>query len=200
MLGEAAAFAGFALLGLIGLLMLHKSVKGGVEEKFDGTSGIGLIMIALSISLDSLGVGIALPAAHIPLVPLLITVSITTTIFTLIGLAFGARLGARYERSLDMLAYAKQTRPAVPTKSGLMLGLGETGDEVRQVMRDLRAHQVDILTIGQYLRPSQKHLPIIRYIPLEEFAEFKRFGYELGFSHVESGPLVRSSYHAADAV
>jgi lipoic acid synthetase len=71
---------------------------------------------------------------------------------------------------------------------------------VRQVMRDLRAHHVDILTLGQYLRPSLKHLPIIRYIPLEEFAEFKRFGYELGFSHVESGPLVRSSYHASDAV
>jgi lipoic acid synthetase len=105
------------------------------------------------------------------------------------------RLGARYERSLDML-----TRPSVPTKSGLMLGLGETGDEVRQVMRDLRAHHVDILTLGQYLRPSLKHLPIIRYIPLDEFAELKRYGYELGFSHVESGPLVRSSYHASDAV
>jgi len=110
------------------------------------------------------------------------------------------RLGARYERSLDMLAHAKHTCPEVPTKSGLMLGLGETGDEVRQVMRDLRAHQVDILTLGQYLRPSLKHLPIIRYIPLEEFAELKRYGYELGFSHVESGPLVRSSYHARDAV
>jgi len=110
------------------------------------------------------------------------------------------RLGARYERSLDMLAHAKQARPSVPTKSGLMLGLGETGAEVEQVMRDLRAHQVDILTLGQYLRPSLKHLPIIRYIPLEEFAEFKRFGYELGFSHVESGPLVRSSYHASDAL
>ena len=110
------------------------------------------------------------------------------------------RLGARYERSLDMLAHAKRTRPFVPAKSGLMLGLGETGDEVRQVMRDLRAHQVDILTLGQYLRPSLKHLPIIRYVPLEEFAELKRFGYELGFAHVESGPLVRSSYHASDAV
>jgi lipoic acid synthetase len=110
------------------------------------------------------------------------------------------RLGARYERSLDMLAHAKHTAPQVPTKSGLMLGLGETGEEVRQVMRDLREHHVDILTLGQYLRPSLKHLPIIRYIPLEEFAEFKRYGYELGFSHVESGPLVRSSYHASDAV
>jgi lipoic acid synthetase len=110
------------------------------------------------------------------------------------------RLGARYERSLDMLAHAKRTRPSVPTKSGLMLGLGETGAEVEQVMRDLRGHHVDILTLGQYLRPSLKHLPIIRYIPLEEFAEFKRFGYQLGFSHVESGPLVRSSYHASDAL
>jgi lipoyl synthase len=110
------------------------------------------------------------------------------------------RLGARYERSLDLLAYAKQIRPHVPTKSGLMLGLGETSGEVLQVMRDLRAHQVDILTLGQYLRPSPKHLPIMRYVPQSEFDEFKRAGYELGFSHVESGPLVRSSYHASDAV
>src|SRR5207244_8187348 len=75
------------------------------------------------------------------------------------------RLGARYQRSLDMLAYAKQIAPAIPTKSGLMLGLGETVDEVIAVMRDLRAHHVDILTLGQYLRPSPKHLPIIRYVP-----------------------------------
>ncbi len=79
------------------------------------------------------------------------------------------RLGARYERSLDMLAFAKRIRPLVPTKSGLMLGLGETLDEVRRVMLDLRAHHVDILTLGQYLRPSPKHLPIIRYVPREEF-------------------------------
>jgi lipoyl synthase len=110
------------------------------------------------------------------------------------------RLGARYERSLDMLAYVKQSRPGTPTKSGLMLGLGETIDEVLAVMRDLRAAQVDILTLGQYLRPSQKHLPILRYVTLEEFAELKRQGYAMGFRHVESGPLVRSSYHAADAV
>jgi lipoic acid synthetase len=109
------------------------------------------------------------------------------------------RLGARYERSLDMLAYSKQRRPEIPTKSGLMLGLGETQDEVLQVMRDLRAHGVDILTLGQYLRPSPKHLPIIRYVPVDEFAEFKRAGMAMGFRHVESGPLVRSSYHAADA-
>jgi lipoyl synthase len=110
------------------------------------------------------------------------------------------RLGARYERSLDMLAYAKQIRPHVPTKSGLMVGLGETSGEVLQVMRDLRAHQVDILTLGQYLRPSSKHLPIMRYVPQDEFDQWKRAGYELGFSHVEAGPLVRSSYHASDAV
>ena len=110
------------------------------------------------------------------------------------------RLGARYERSLDMLAYVKQIRPRTPTKSGLMLGLGETIDEVLAVMRDLRAAHVDILTLGQYLRPSQKHLPILRYVTLDEFAGLKRAGYEMGFRHVESGPLVRSSYHASDAV
>ncbi len=110
------------------------------------------------------------------------------------------RLGAQYERSLGMLAYAKQIRPYVPTKSGLMLGLGETPAEVAGVMRDLRAHHVNILTLGQYLRPSQKHLPVIRYVALDEFNELKRLGYELGFDHVEAGPLVRSSYHASDAV
>jgi lipoic acid synthetase len=110
------------------------------------------------------------------------------------------RLGARYERSLEMLAYAKRLRPFIPTKSGLMAGLGETRDEVLSVIRDLRRHQVDILTVGQYLRPTQKHLPVIRYVPQEEFDEYKTFGYELGFGHVESGPLVRSSYHASDAV
>jgi lipoic acid synthetase len=110
------------------------------------------------------------------------------------------RLGARYERSLDMLAHVKRINPATPTKSGLMLGLGETIDEVIAVMRDLRESKVDILTLGQYLRPSPKHLPIIRYVTMDEFAELKRRGYEMGFRHVESGPLVRSSYHAADAI
>jgi lipoic acid synthetase len=110
------------------------------------------------------------------------------------------RLGARYERSLDMLAYAKSVSRGTPTKSGLMLGLGETEEEVVRVMRDLRAHHVDILTLGQYLRPSPKHLPIVRYVPPGEFDEYKRLGREMGFAHVESGPLVRSSYHAADAV
>jgi lipoyl synthase len=110
------------------------------------------------------------------------------------------RLGARYERSLDMLAYVKRARPQIPAKSGLMLGLGETIEEVVAVMRDLRGANVDILTLGQYLRPSPKHLPIARYVAPEEFSELKREGYAMGFEHVESGPLVRSSYHAADAV
>jgi len=109
------------------------------------------------------------------------------------------RLGARYERSLDILAYAKQLRPDIPTKSGIMLGLGETLEEVHQVMRDLHAHHVDILTIGQYLRPSPKHLPVIRYVHPDEFAGLARLGRQMGFAHVESGPLVRSSYHAAEA-
>jgi lipoic acid synthetase len=110
------------------------------------------------------------------------------------------RLGARYERSLEMLEYAKSLRPNIPAKSGLMLGLGETREEVISVMRDLHAHKVDILTLGQYLRPSAKHLPILRYVPMEEFAEYKRLGLEMGFSHVEAGPLVRSSYHADSAL
>jgi lipoic acid synthetase len=110
------------------------------------------------------------------------------------------RLGARYDRSLEMLAYAKARQTDIPTKSGVMLGLGETLDEVRDVMRDLKRSNVEIVTLGQYLRPSPKHLPIIRYVPREEFAELKRFGLELGFRHVESGPLVRSSYHADEAV
>jgi lipoic acid synthetase len=110
------------------------------------------------------------------------------------------RLGARYERSLDMLAYVKKSGASVPTKSGLMLGLGETIDEVLQVMHDLRASRVDVLTLGQYLRPSPKHLPIFRFVQPEEFAELKHEGYRMGFRHVESGPLVRSSYHAEEAV
>jgi lipoic acid synthetase len=109
------------------------------------------------------------------------------------------RLGARYERSLDLLAYSKRRRPDIPTKSGLMVGLGETLEEVRAVMQDLRSSGVDILTIGQYLRPSPRHLPVIRFVPPEEFAELARAGRQMGFRHVESGPLVRSSYHARAA-
>jgi lipoyl synthase len=110
------------------------------------------------------------------------------------------RLGARYERSLDILVTAKRLKPECPTKSGLMLGLGETTEEVLSVMQDLRGHGVDILTLGQYLRPSPKHLPIVRYVTPEEFGVFRKAGYEMGFQHVESGPLVRSSYHAHEAV
>jgi lipoic acid synthetase len=110
------------------------------------------------------------------------------------------RLGARYERSLDMLAYAKSISQGVPTKSGMMLGLGETVDETLAVMRDLRAHGVHVLTLGQYLRPSPKHLPIVRYLPPAEFDDLRAAGMEMGFAHVQAGPLVRSSYHAADAV
>jgi len=109
------------------------------------------------------------------------------------------RLGARYERSLEMLRYAKELSPATPVKSGLMLGLGEMESEVLQVMRDLREHCVDILTLGQYLRPSPKHLPIVRYIAPDEFRALRSAGREMGFSHVEAGPLVRSSYHADDS-
>jgi lipoyl synthase len=109
------------------------------------------------------------------------------------------RLGARYERSLDMLAYAKKLSAATPVKSGLMLGLGETPEEILQVMRDLRAHHVDILTLGQYLRPSPKHLPIVRYVPPLEFDALRRAGNDMGYAHVEAGPLVRSSYHASEA-
>lgn len=110
------------------------------------------------------------------------------------------RLGARYERSLDMLAYAKHISPETPVKSGLMLGLGETSDEVLSVMHDLHAHSVDILTLGQYLRPSARHLPIVRYVPPAEFDDLKRAGHRMGFAHVEAGPLVRSSFHASDAI
>jgi lipoic acid synthetase len=110
------------------------------------------------------------------------------------------RLGARYERSLELLARARQMRPDIPTKSGLMVGLGETNDEVLEVLRDLRAHRVEFATIGQYLRPTPQHLPVLRHVPPADFAEYKRAGLALGFSHVESGPLVRSSYHAAEAL
>lgn len=110
------------------------------------------------------------------------------------------RSGASYSRSLELLDSAKRLRPEIPAKSGLMLGLGETREEVIEVLRDLKAHRVDIVTLGQYLRPSPEHLPILRYVPKEEFAEFRAIGRELGFAHVESGPLVRSSYHAAEAL
>jgi len=110
------------------------------------------------------------------------------------------RLRARCARSPDIIDYARHPATSVPTKSGLMLGLGETDGEVLEAMRALRAHGVDILTLGQYLRPSPRHLPVRRYVPKEDFELLRRRGLEMGFRHVESGPLVRSSYHAAQAV
>lgn len=107
-----------------------------------------------------------------------------------------ARPGGRYDRALELLARAKVMDPALPTKSGVMVGLGEEWDEVLTALRDLRGASVDLLTIGQYLRPSPAHLPVARYYTPEEFAELARIGRELGYRHVESGPLVRSSYHA----
>jgi lipoic acid synthetase len=106
----------------------------------------------------------------------------------------------RYEWAQATLTHAKQLDPEVLTKSGIMLGLGETLEEVEDTMRDLRAWGVDILTIGQYLQPSKKHLPIDRYYTLDEFQHLKDFGLGIGFQWVESGPLVRSSYHAAEQV
>jgi lipoic acid synthetase len=107
---------------------------------------------------------------------------------------------ARYPRSLEVLQRAKRLDATVFTKSGIMLGLGEEREEVLQVFRDLRAHDVEILTVGQYLRPSLNHLPIVRYVTPEEFADLKREALAMGFRHVESGPLVRSSYHAASQI
>jgi lipoic acid synthetase len=106
----------------------------------------------------------------------------------------------RYPRSLEVLQRAKRMDATVFTKSGIMLGLGEEMDEVLEVFQDLRAHEVEILTVGQYLRPTANHLPIARYVTPEEFAWLKTEALKLGFRHVESGPLVRSSYHAANQV
>ncbi len=109
-----------------------------------------------------------------------------------------ARRQARYEWSLGLLDLVKNSSDEVYTKSGLMVGLGEKKEELFQVFRDLRAVDCDILTIGQYLRPSEKHLPVDRFVPPEEFDEYKRVALDLGFKGVASGPFVRSSYHAAE--
>jgi len=114
------------------------------------------------------------------------------------------RPGGHYDVSLDVLAYAKQialeSARRVLTKTGIMLGLGEERGELMRVLNDLRAVDCDILTLGQYLRPSEDHLPVVRYVPPTEFAQLKRDALELGFRHVEAGPLVRSSYHAWEHV
>ena len=107
-----------------------------------------------------------------------------------------ARPGSDYLHSLKLLQEFKRRHPAVPTKSGLLLGLGETDEEIRQVMRDMRAHDVEMLTIGQYLQPSEHHLPVLRYVHPDTFAMFEREAAAMGFSHAAVGAMVRSSYHA----
>jgi lipoic acid synthetase len=107
-----------------------------------------------------------------------------------------ARPGADYQGSLDLLHRFKRAHPQIPSKSGLMLGLGERPDEISQVMQDLREHDCDMLTLGQYLQPSQDHLPVSRYVPPSEFEQWRKLAESMGFINVASGPMVRSSYHA----
>jgi lipoic acid synthetase len=106
------------------------------------------------------------------------------------------RPGADYDWSLRLLQQFKAQHPGVPTKSGIMLGLGETREQVEGALRDLRAHDVDMITIGQYLQPTPHHHPVLRYWTPDEFDSLRGFGEALGFTHVASGPMVRSSYHA----
>jgi len=107
-----------------------------------------------------------------------------------------ARPGADYAHSLKLLKDFKARHPDIPTKSGLMVGLGETDEEILEVMRDLRAHDVDMLTIGQYLQPSDAHLPLLRYVTPEQFKAFEVAAIDMGFKQAACGPMVRSSYHA----
>ncbi|WP_342462832.1 lipoyl synthase [Ureibacillus sp. FSL K6-8385] len=110
------------------------------------------------------------------------------------------RARATYDRSLEFLRRAKEMQPDIPTKSSLMIGLGETWDEILEVMDDLRANNVDIMTIGQYLQPTKKHLPVKKYYTPLEFGKLRKIAMEKGFKHCEAGPLVRSSYHADEQV
>ncbi|PZD95605.1 lipoyl synthase [Paenibacillus sambharensis] len=110
------------------------------------------------------------------------------------------RAKAKYSRSLELLRKAKELQPDIPTKSSIMLGVGETWDEIIQAMDDLRAHDCNILTLGQYLQPTPNHLEVERYVHPDEFKALKEEGMKRGFSHVESGPMVRSSYHAHEQV
>ncbi|WP_025689632.1 lipoyl synthase [Paenibacillus zanthoxyli] len=110
------------------------------------------------------------------------------------------RAKAKYRRSLELLRRAKEMKPNIPTKSSIMLGVGEEWDEILQAMDDLREVDCDILTLGQYLQPSPQHLDVVKYYPPEEFVRLKEEGLKRGFSHVEAGPLVRSSYHAHEQV
>lgn len=110
------------------------------------------------------------------------------------------RPAGRYWRSIELLRRSKEITPDIPTKSGIIIGMGETKDEILETMADLRAAKVDLLTIGQYLRPSKNHWPVMKYYTPQEFEELKAEGLKMGFAHVESGPLVRSSYHAWEQV
>jgi len=111
-----------------------------------------------------------------------------------------ARPGGRYERVMNIFRTAKRLAPDIPTKTGIILGMGETNEEIIEVMKDLRTVDVDILTLGQYLRPSDGHIALDRFVTPDEFAMLRNVGMEMGFKHVESGPLVRSSYHAWEQV
>lgn len=110
------------------------------------------------------------------------------------------RARAKYDRSLEFLRRAKEMQPDIPTKSSIMIGLGETKEEIIEALDDLRANNVDIVTLGQYLQPTKKHLPVVKYWSPAEFAELKEIALSKGFSHCEAGPLVRSSYHADEQV
>ena len=111
-----------------------------------------------------------------------------------------ARPGGRYERVMKIFRFSKEVAPDIPTKTGIILGMGETNEEVLETMKDLREVDVDILTLGQYLRPSSDHIKLDRYVTPEEFKALRDAGMAMGFKHVESGPLVRSSYHAWEQV
>ena len=107
-----------------------------------------------------------------------------------------ARPGANYQHSLELLRRYKEMMPHIPTKSGIMVGLGETDDEVREIMRDMRANNIEMITVGQYLQPSNSHLPVLRYVTPEMFKQFEREAYAMGFTNAAIGAMVRSSYHA----
>ena len=107
-----------------------------------------------------------------------------------------ARPGANYQHSLELLRRYKEMMPHIPTKSGIMVGLGETDDEIREIMRDMRANNIEMITVGQYLQPSNSHLPVLRYVTPEQFKEFEKEAYAMGFTNAAIGAMVRSSYHA----
>ncbi len=170
-----------------------------------GASQFARCLIALRAQAPHMSVEVLVPDFLGSDENLYIVTSVSPTIFnhnleTVRRLTPKIRSGARYERSLTLLKTAKAQNPALRTKSGLMLGLGEEDNEIKEALCDLRTHDVDQITIGQYLRPTSWHHPVHRYAPLELFQELKIFAHTLGFSHVESGPLVRSSYHAEKGV